>query len=112
MKGNEARVVFFINPVDHFPEGQQGSRDPGSRGPGNLLVVGLVLLLVLILGIGVFVFVFFDKTIEPTVTERPTEERPTSNEERGNHSTAETAETSEAPTVTTLPGIKGTPNKK
>ena len=78
MKGNEARVVFFLHPVDQLKDGQV---QPLRRS----FVVSALLLLGLLLGLGVLVFVLlqfgvetkykvpFDTTTKSPGTERTTE---------------------------------------
>ena len=122
MKGNEARVVFFLHPVDQLKDGQVSKVQPLRRS----FVVSVLLLLGLLLGLGVLVFVLlqfgvqtevpFTTTTEPPVTERTGEpvsttletletERSTevtSNQSRANDSTKET----ELPTAEIIqPGI-------
>ena len=110
MKGNEARVVFFLHPVDQLKDGQVSKVQPLRRS----FVVSVLLLLGLLLGLGVLVFVLlqfgvqtevpFTTTTEPPVTERTGEPVPTtlealetegsteatSNQSRANDSTKET----------------------
>ena len=91
MKGNEARVVFFLHPVDQLKDGQVSKVQPLRRS----FVVTVLLLLGLLLGLGVLVFVllqFGDETRNqqepvPTPTPAPFD---TSNQTRGNDSSMET----------------------
>ena len=122
MKGNEARVVFFIHAVDQLKDGQVSRVQPLGRS----IAVTFLLLLGLLLGLGVLVFVLlqfgvqtevpFTTTTESPVTERTEEPVPTtletletegsteatSNQSRANDSTKET----EIPTEEIIqPGI-------
>ena len=123
MKGNEARVVFFLHPVDQLKDGQVSKVQPLRRS----IVVTVLLLLGLLLGLGVLVFVVLQLGVqtrsqqEPVpVTERtgelvPTEtEAPfdttlekegstevTSNESQANNNSTET----KLPTEIIQPGI-------
>ena len=101
MKGNEARVVFFLHPVDQLKDGQVSRVKPLRSS----FVVRFLFLLGLLLGLGVLVYVFlqfgiqaesqqelvsktevsFDTTTESAVTGRDTEV--ISNEVTGNDST-------------------------
>ena len=54
MKGNEARVVFFLHPVDQLKDGQVSKMKPLRSAFGVLS-----LLLGLLLGLGVLVFLLF-----------------------------------------------------
>ena len=115
MKGNEARVVFFLHPVDQLKDGQVSRVKPLRSS----FVVRFLFLLGLLLGLGVLVYVFlqfgiqagsqqepvsktevsFDTTTESAVTVRSTEAR--SNQIRGIDSTTET----ELPTDIIPPGM-------
>ena len=53
MKGNEARVVFFLHPVDQLKDGQVSRVQPLKSS----FVVGFLLFLGLLLGLGVLVYV-------------------------------------------------------
>ena len=110
MKGNEARVVFFLHPVDQLKDGQVSKVQPLRRS----FVVSVLLLVGLLLGLGVLVFVLFQFGVETevpftTATEAPATERTgepvpttlesletegsteaTSNQSRANDSTKET----------------------
>ena len=116
MKGNEARVVFFLHPVDQLKDGQVSKVQPLRKS----FVVTLLLLLGLLLGLGVLVFVLlqfgvetrsqqepvaFNTTTESPVTERTREtERSTEvtiNQMGSNDSTTETM----LPTKIILPGM-------
>ena len=105
MKGNEARVVFYLHPVDQLKDGQVSRVQPLWRS----FVVYVLLLLGLLLGLGVLVFVLlqfgvqtrsqqepvpFDTKTESTVRET-TGETESAETERSlevaiKHSTAET----------------------
>ena len=98
MKGNEARVVFFLHPVDQLKDGQVSRVKPLRSS----FVVRFLLLLGLLLGLAVLVYVFlqfgiqaesqqepvsttevsFDTTTESAVQGRETEVG--SNQTRGN----------------------------
>ena len=115
MKGNEARVVFFLHPVDQLKDGQVSRVKPLRSS----FVVRFLFLLGLLLGLAVLVYVFlqfgiqaesqqepvsttevsFDTTTESAVTARTTEAR--SNQIRGIDSTTET----ELPTEINPPGM-------
>ena len=123
MKGNEARVVFFLHPVDELKDGQVSEVKPLRRS----FAVNVLLLLGLLLGLGVLVFVLLQFGVqtrsqqEPVpVTERTGELVPTEtevpfdttlekegstevtrNESRANDSSTET----ELPTEIIQPGI-------
>ena len=96
MKGNEARVVFFLHPVDQLKDGQVSKVQPLLR---RSFVVTVFLLLGLLLGLGVLVFVLLQFGVETrsqqepltttevpfnTTTESPVTER-TGERERGTH---------------------------
>ena len=114
IKGNEARVVFFLHPVDQLKDGQVSQVKPLRRSFGVTVAV------LLLLGLGVLVFVLlqfgvetrsqqepvlFDATTKSPVTERTGEtERSTEvtiNQIRSNDSTTETM----LPTKIILPGM-------
>ena len=109
MKGNEARVVFFLHPVDQLKDGQVSRVKPLRSS----FVVRFLFLLGLLLGLGVLVYVFlqfgiqaesqqelvsttevsFDTTTESAVTGRDTEVR--GNHTRGNTKASVTERTTE-----------------
>ena len=109
MKGNEARVVFFLHPVDQLKDGKVSRVKPLRSS----FVVRFLFLLGLLLGLGVLVYVFlqfgvqagsleepvsttevsFDTTTESAVSERITEVR--SNQTKGNYSAIETEPSTE-----------------
>ena len=60
MKGNEARVVFFLHPVDQLKDGQVSKVQPLRRP----FAVTVLLLLGLLLGLGVLVFVLLQFGVE------------------------------------------------
>ena len=112
MKGNEARVVFFLHPVDQLKDGQLSKVKPlrSSFGIRFLLLLGLVLT------IGVLVFVFLQlgvgtgsqpEQVPTTEVSSDTTESPERsikvrrNQTRGNDSTTQI----DAPKETTLPGM-------
>ena len=100
MKGNEARVVFFLHPVDQLKDGKVSRVKPLRSS----FVVRFLFLLGLLLGLGVLVYVFlqfgvqagsleepvsttelsFDTTTESAMTGRATEV--INNQTRGNNS--------------------------
>ena len=122
MKGNEARVVFFLHPVDQLKDGQVSKVKPLRRS----FAVSVLLLLGLLLGLGVLVFVFlqfgvqtrsqqepepFNAATDSPATERTGEQESVETENRkvsinqtgANDSTSET----ELPTVEIIqPGIR------
>ena len=56
MKGNEARVVFFLHPVDQVKDGKVAKVEPLKNSVGTISL----LLLALILGLGVLIFLPFE----------------------------------------------------
>ena len=62
MKGNEARVVFFLHPVDQVNDGKAAKGEPLK----NSLGIISLLLLALLLGLGVLVFLFFTLEVNPS----------------------------------------------
>ena len=105
MKGNEARVVFFLHPVNQFKDGEVAEVKKSLWGFFGFR--SLLLLLGLLLGLGVLVYVLlqfgfqtrsqqepvstrevpFDTTTESPVTARIA--NVTSNQTRGNDSSTE-----------------------
>ena len=71
MKGNEARVVFFLHPVDQVRDGKVAKKAPLR----NSLGVVSFLLLALLLGLGVLAYLFsplvFRTPQTPTTTASP-----------------------------------------
>ena len=67
MKGNEARVVFFLHPVDQLKDGQVSKVQP-LRGS---FVVTVLLLFGLLLGLGVLVFVLLQFGVETKSQQEP-----------------------------------------
>ena len=67
MKGNEARVVFFLHPVDQLKDGQVSKVQPLRRP----FVVTVLLLLGLLLGLGVLVFVLLQFGVETKSRQEP-----------------------------------------
>ena len=68
MKGNEARVVFFLQPVDQFKDGEVakvGKPFWSYFGLRSLLLLGLIL------GLGVFAYVMVQIDHEPLVSTTP-----------------------------------------
>ena len=102
MKGNEARVVFFLHPVDQLKDGQVSQVKPLTSSIG----IRFLLLLGLLLALGVLLFVFLQFGVqarsqqEPvsmtevpftTTTERTgeTDSFDTTEQSKGNESTTE-----------------------
>ena len=81
MKGNEARVVFFLHPVDQVRDGKVAKVEPLK----NTLGVVSLLLLALLLGLGVLIYLFLDLEADPGQQEpvSPTEASSTTNEQGG-----------------------------
>ena len=67
MKGNEARVVFFLHPVDQLKDGQVSKVQPLRRS----FAVTVLLLLGLLLGLGVLVFVLLQFGVETRSQQEP-----------------------------------------
>ena len=86
MKGNEARVVFFLHPVDQVKDGKVAKVEPLKNSVG---IISL-LLLALLLGLGVLIYLFF------TLKADPSQPEPVSTTETNSEST-----TSEPVSVTT-----------
>ena len=63
MKGNEARIVFFLHPVDQLKDGHVSKVQPLRRS----FVVSVLLLLGLLLGLGVLVFVLLQFGVQTEV---------------------------------------------
>ena len=113
MKGNEARVVFFLHPVDQLKDGQVSQVKPLTSS----FAVTFLLLLGLLLGLGVLLFVFlqfgvqarsrqepvpFDTTTESPVTEK-TEEPESAESERSTEVTINQSRANDSTTATELP---------
>ena len=64
MKGNEARVVFFLHPVDKVRDGEVAKVEPLK----NSLGVASLLLVALLLGLGVLGYLFFPMVSTTTQT--------------------------------------------
>ena len=81
MKGNEARGVFFLHPVDQVRDGKVAKVEPRKNSVG---VVSL-LVLALLLGLGVLIYLFFDLEADPIQPEpvSPIEASSTTNEQEG-----------------------------
>ena len=110
MKGNEARVVFFLHPVDQLKDGKVSRVKPLRSS----FVVRFLFLLGLLLGLGVLVYVFlqfgslevsFDTITESAVTGRDTEV--ISNEITGNDSSTTKAPVTEGTIEVISNQIKG-----
>ena len=65
MKGNEARVVFFLHPVDQVKEGKVAKVEPLMNSVG---IISL-LLLALLFGLGVLLYLFLDLKADPSQPE-------------------------------------------
>ena len=80
MKGNEARVVFFLHPVDQVRGGKVAKVEPLKNSVG---IISL-LLLALLLGLGVLLYLFLTLEADPSqpkpvsTTETNSEESTTS----------------------------------
>ena len=61
MKGNEARVVFFLHPVDQVRDGKVAKVEPLKNSAG---IISL-LLLALLLGLGVLIYLFLSLEADP-----------------------------------------------
>ena len=81
MKGNEARVIFFLHPVDQVRDGKVAKVEPRKNSVG---VVSL-LVLALLLGLGVLIYLFFELEADPIQPEpvSPIEASSTTNEQEG-----------------------------
>ena len=66
MKGNEARGVFFLHPVDQVRDGKVAKVKPLK----NSLGVVSLLLPALLLGLGVLIYLFLDLEADPSQQER------------------------------------------
>ena len=62
MKGNEARMVLFLHPVDHLKEGQVSKVKPLKNSFG----VSVLLLLGLLLGLGVLFYLLLPFGVQPS----------------------------------------------
>ena len=80
MKGNEARVVIFLHPVDQVKDGKVAKVEPLKNSVG---IISL-LLLALLLGIGVLIYLFLTLEADPSQPEpvSSTEASSTTNEQR------------------------------
>ena len=78
MKGNEARVVFFLHPVDQVRDGKVAKVEPLKNSVG---IISL-LLLALLLGLGVLIYLFL------TLEADPSQPEPVSTTETSSESTA------------------------
>ena len=65
MKGNEARVVFFLHPVDQVKDGRVAKVEPLKNSVG---IISL-LLLALLLGLGVLLYLFLSLEADPSPPE-------------------------------------------
>ena len=71
MKGNEARVVFFLHPVDQLKDGQVSKVQPLLTALRRSFAVTVLLLLGLLLGLGVLVFVLLQFGVETKSQQEP-----------------------------------------
>ena len=94
MKGNEARVVFFLHPVDQVKDGKVAKVEPLKNSAG---IISL-LLLALLLGLGVLLYLFLTPNVDPSQPE-PVSTRDTSFESTTSEpvTTGSTEVTSERP---------------
>ena len=67
MKGNEARVVFFLHAVDQLKDGQVSKVKPLRRS----FAVSVLLLLGLLLGLGVLIFVLLQFGVQTRSQQEP-----------------------------------------
>ena len=120
MKGNEARMVLFLHPVDHLKEGQVSKVKPLRNSFG----VSVLLLLGLLLGLGVLLYLLLpfvvqssqqrlesvnntttkkeseqDKSETSTVTETPDWKPAPVTERRGNEESKAQKKTSPSGTI-------------
>ena len=65
MKGNEARVVFFLHPVDQVRDGKVAKVEPLKNSVG---IISL-LVLALLLGLGVLIYLFLALKADPSQPE-------------------------------------------
>ena len=81
MKGNEARVVFFLHPVDQVRDGKVAKVEPLKNSVG---IISL-LVLALLFGLGVLIYLFLTLKADPSQPEpvSPTEASSTTNEQGG-----------------------------
>ena len=87
MKGNEARVVFFLHPVDRLKDGQVSKVKNTQGSSFGVLALLLLFFLLLGLGLGLLLYLFLPFVLQPRqqglvqVTERITEITSNKNEE-------------------------------
>ena len=79
MKGNEARVVFFLHPVDQVKDGKVAKVEPLKNSVG---IISL-LVLALLFGLGVLIYLCIDLESDPSQLELVslTENSSTTNED-------------------------------
>ena len=65
MKGNEARVVFFLHPVDQVRGGKVAKVEPLKNSVGIIFL----LLFALLLGLGVLIYLFLTLEADPSQPE-------------------------------------------
>ena len=94
MKGNEAREVFFLHPVDQVRDGKVAKVEPAKNSVG---IISL-LLLALLLGLGVLIYLFFTLEADPSQPE-PVSTTETNSESKTSEpvTTGKTRVTSERP---------------
>ena len=92
MKGNEVRVVFFLQPVDQVRDGKVAKVEPFK----NSLGVVSFLLLALLLVLGVLVYLSFNFEVDPSQAEATTR-KPTTTTRKPTTTTSHTEATSKEP---------------
>ena len=92
MKGNEARVVFYLHPVDQVRDGKVAKVEPFK----NSLGVVSFLLLALLLVLGVLVYLSFNFEVDPSQAEATTR-KPTTTTRKPTTTTSHTEATSKEP---------------
>ena len=99
MKGNEARAVFFLHPVDQVKDGKVAKVEPLKNSAGIICL----LLLALLFGLGVLIYLFLTLETAPSQPEpvSPTEASSTTNEQEGYWEEWEVTTTTTTPTTTT-----------
>ena len=102
MKGNEARVVFFLHPVDQVRDGKVAKVEPLKNSVG---IISL-LLLALLLGLGVLIYLFLTLEADPSQPEpvSTTETNSTTSEPVTTGSTEVTSQRPRESNFTTEPG--------
>ena len=100
MKGNEARGVFFLHPVDQVMGGKVAKVEPLKNSVG---IISL-LVLALLFGLGVLIYLFLDLEADPGQPEPvlTTEASLTTNEQGSYWGEWEVKTTNTPPTTTTV----------